>query len=58
MTRKRREYTREFRLEAVSLVIEHQRKVAEVAVYREYDNENTFERSLVRASLTKAFQGD
>lgn len=31
MTTKRREYTREFKLEAVSLVIEHNRKVAEVA---------------------------
>jgi len=31
MTSKRREYTREFKLEAVSLVIEHKRKVAEVA---------------------------
>lgn len=31
MTTKRREYTREFKLEAVSLVVEHNRKVAEVA---------------------------
>tara|TARA_R110000751_G_scaffold33508_2_gene83496 strand:+ start:9851 stop:10162 length:312 start_codon:yes stop_codon:yes gene_type:complete len=31
MTTKRRAYTREFKLEAVSLVIEHNRKVAEVA---------------------------
>ncbi len=27
----------------------------DVAVYKEYDNENTFEGSLIRASLTKAF---
>ncbi|HCT74686.1 MULTISPECIES: transposase [Psychrobacter] len=31
MTTKRRGYTREFKLEAVSLVFEHNRKVAEVA---------------------------
>ena len=31
MTSKRREYTREFKLEAVSLVVDHERKVAEVA---------------------------
>ena len=31
MTTKRREYTREFKLEAVSLVIDHKRKIAEVA---------------------------
>ena len=31
MTIKRREYTREFKVEAVSLVIKHNRKVAEVA---------------------------
>lgn len=31
MTTKRREYTREFKLEAVSLVVEHNRKVPEVA---------------------------
>ena len=31
MTTKRREYTREFKLEAISLVIEHNCKVAEVA---------------------------
>ena len=31
MTTKRREYTREFKLEAISLVIDHKRKVAEVA---------------------------
>ena len=31
MTSKRREYTREFKLEAVSLVIDHKRKIAEVA---------------------------
>lgn len=31
MTTKRREYTREFKLEAVSLVIEHKRKIVEVA---------------------------
>ena len=31
MTNKRREYTREFKLEAISLVIDHKRKVAEVA---------------------------
>lgn len=31
MTSKRREYTREFKLEAVCLVVDHKRKVAEVA---------------------------
>ena len=31
MTSKRREYTREFKLEAVSLVVDHERTVAEVA---------------------------
>ena len=31
MTNKRREYSREFKLEAISLVVEHKRKVAEVA---------------------------
>lgn len=31
MTNKRREYSREFKLEAISLVIDHKRKVAEVA---------------------------
>ena len=31
MTSKRREYTREFKLEAISLVIDHKRKIAEVA---------------------------
>ena len=31
MTSKRREYTREFKLEAISLVVDHKRKVAEVA---------------------------
>jgi len=31
MTNKRREYTREFKLEAISLVIDHKRKIAEVA---------------------------
>ena len=31
MTTKRREYTREFKLEAISLVIDHKRKIAEVA---------------------------
>ena len=31
MTNKRREYTREFKLEAISLVVDHKRKVAEVA---------------------------
>ncbi|WP_201588056.1 transposase [Psychrobacter jeotgali] len=31
MTTKRREYTREFKLEVVSLVIDHKRKIAEVA---------------------------
>ena len=31
MTTKRREYTRESKLEAVSLVIEHKRKIVEVA---------------------------
>jgi len=31
MTTKRREYTREFKLEAISLVVDHNRKVAEVA---------------------------
>ncbi|MGP4788369.1 transposase [Psychrobacter sp. 1Y11] len=31
MTSKRQEYTREFKLEAISLVIDHKRKVAEVA---------------------------
>lgn len=31
MTTKRREYTREFKLEAVGLVVDHKRKVAEVA---------------------------
>ena len=31
MTNKRREYTREFKLETISLVIGHKRKVAEVA---------------------------
>ena len=31
MTTKRREYTREFKLEAISLVVDHKRKVAEVA---------------------------
>ena len=31
MTTKRREYTREFKLEAVSLVVDHKRKIAEVA---------------------------
>ena len=31
MTTKRREYTREFKLEAISLVVYHNRKVAEVA---------------------------
>ena len=30
MTTKRREYTREFELEAVCLVVDHKRKVAEV----------------------------
>ncbi|MFC6205586.1 transposase [Psychrobacter urativorans] len=31
MTNKRREYSREFKLEAISLVVDHKRKVAEVA---------------------------
>ncbi|MBE0405859.1 transposase [Psychrobacter sp. AOP22-C1-22] len=31
MTNKRREYTREFKLEAIGLVVDHKRKVAEVA---------------------------
>ena len=31
MTTKRREYTREFKLEAVSLVVDYKRKIAEVA---------------------------
>lgn len=31
MTNKRREYTREFKLEAISLVIDHKRKIAEIA---------------------------
>ena len=31
MTSKRREYTREFKLEAIGLVVDHQRKIAEVA---------------------------
>ena len=31
MTNPRREYTREFKLEAVVLVVDHKRKVAEVA---------------------------
>ncbi len=31
MTTKCQEYTREFKLEAISLVIDHKRKVAEVA---------------------------
>ena len=31
MTTKRREYTREFKLEAISLVIDHKRKITEVA---------------------------
>lgn len=31
MTTKRQKYTREFKLEAISLVVEHKRKVAEVA---------------------------
>ena len=31
MTTKSQKYTREFKLEAISLVIEHKRKVAEVA---------------------------
>ena len=31
MTIKRREYTREFKLEAISLVVDHKRKIAEVA---------------------------
>ena len=31
MTTKRREYSREFKLEAISLVVDHKRKVAEVA---------------------------
>ncbi|MGP5495636.1 transposase [Psychrobacter celer] len=31
MTSKRREYTREFQLEAVNLMVDHKRKVAEVA---------------------------
>ncbi|WP_201587158.1 transposase [Psychrobacter sp. HII-4] len=30
MTTKRQKYTREFKLEAISLVVEHKRKVAEV----------------------------
>jgi transposase len=30
MTTKRQEYTREFKLEAISLVVDHKRKVAEV----------------------------
>ena len=31
MTNKRREYSREFKLEAISLVVDHKRKIAEVA---------------------------
>ena len=31
MTSKRREYSREFKLEAISLVVDHKRKIAEVA---------------------------
>ena len=31
MTTKRQKYTREFKLEAISLVVEHKRKAAEVA---------------------------
>ena len=31
MATKRQKYTREFKLEAISLVVEHKRKVAEVA---------------------------
>ena len=31
MTTKRREYTREFKLEAISLVIDHKRKIPDVA---------------------------
>ena len=31
MTIKCKEYTREFKLEAVSLVVDHKRKIAEVA---------------------------
>ena len=31
MTSKRREYTREFKLEAISLVVDHKRKIPDVA---------------------------
>ena len=31
MTIKRREYTREFKLEAISLVVDHKRKISDVA---------------------------
>lgn len=37
MTNKRREYTQEFKLEAISLVIDYKRKIAEVAESLERD---------------------